>query len=529
MAKITTEKQAIEALQNDAELSEIPDKLRKLESVTLAAVKQNGHNLLVAETQNAEICVAAFKNADLRGQASARVLQYVDPELRTAALLKACGIDVEEYEGTETFVPENDEDWQDANETFSVTICGKGGADWLPVAQKHLRRILEIKDEAEWDEIWLKHPQSASEYTLVFSPDKTSFEMTFYYGNSPYKTVEDFCDFLIDNFYDFSLSYTNDYDDDISLPVSVYTKRLELFIYGTCETDNSKSCEYAILVPASSEPTETKKWKVGYSEGDEFESCLSSVRKRRDLWLLGEKEKATATKKPKTKEKDWLAEVQKDGRVLKKMPEELKTAEFCLMVANKENVENWDYFLENIPKTCITPEFCKIVCEKYDRALVFLPESHKTAKICLVAVQKNGYMLKYVPDNLKTAEICLAAVQQKGNALQYVPDNRKTAEICLVAVKQSGDALYHVPETLITEEICLAAVQQNSSAFEFVPEKLKTIELCLAAVQNDGALRYVPEKHRNEEICLAAVQQDTDALEYVPEALQETIKAKLNI
>ena len=71
----------------------------------------------------------------------------------------------------------------------------------------------------------------------------------------------------------------------------------------------------------------------------------------------------------KKSRKYWLAEVQTDGLLLRKVP-----MEFC------------DY------------------------------------EICLTAVQQNRYALEYVPDSLKTKEICEAAIASNQDARHFVPE-----------------------------------------------------------------------------------------------------------
>ena len=124
-----------------------------------------------------------------------------------------------------------------------------------------------------------------------------------------------------------------------------------------------------------------------------------------------------------------------------------------------EEMENTFYSAEifkKVPKNLKTAEFCMAAVQKSGSALEHVPENLKTAEMCLAAVQKSGYALQYVPDNLKTAELCLAAVQEDGNALKYVPDNLKTAEFCLATAQKKTTALQYIPKEIMTEEWLLA-------------------------------------------------------------------------
>ena len=52
------------------------------------------------------------------------------------------------------------------------------------------------------------------------------------------------------------------------------------------------------------------------------------------------------------------------------------------------------------------------VVEKDGRALADVPEELKTVELCEVAVKDFPYALQYVPEELKTLEICSVALSQ---------------------------------------------------------------------------------------------------------------------
>jgi hypothetical protein len=230
-------------------------------------------------------------------------------------------------------------------------------------------------------------------------------------------------------------------------------------------------------------------------------------------------------------EEHCLAAVQKDGLLLKDVPEALKTPEVCL-AAVRRGYQGWQA-LEYVPESAKTPELCLYAVQRNGYALKFVPEALKTPELCLDAVQSNRYALKFVPEALKTPELCLAAVQQHGWALEHVPEALKTPELCLPAVGYGeGRAFKHIPELFLknpdfcrvvvqqegwdftskfvtwTSELCLVAVQQSCRALKYVPEKLKTWDLCLTVVKEyPNTLAYVPKKFITPEFYQAAVQQ----------------------
>ena len=44
--------------------------------------------------------------------------------------------------------------------------------------------------------------------------------------------------------------------------------------------------------------------------------------------------------------------------------------------------------------------------------LKYVPEELRTKELCEIAVEKNGFALQYVPENLKTFELCEIALAQ---------------------------------------------------------------------------------------------------------------------
>jgi hypothetical protein len=266
----------------------------KLESVTLAAVKLDGRNLFYVDRQTFEICLAAFQKS---GEV---VLKYVDPELRTVALLRACGIDVADYKGIETFAAIDEDGWESADETNTIYVCGKGNAEWLSAAQKHLRRTFEFgcfdldeDNDTEWENVWTAHPMEAAASSMEFSPDNSFFTMSFSYAFNPYKTIDEFGEYINENFFDGS---------------SIYADKLELFLYEIGSTSHDNTCGYIIMGPFIDGESCRGNEDWAYNFGDYEDTAgsaelnmarFSYIEKRRDLWLVEGTEDKTAIAKAK--------------------------------------------------------------------------------------------------------------------------------------------------------------------------------------------------------------------------------------
>ena len=163
-----------------------------------------------------------------------------------------------------------------------------------------------------------------------------------------------------------------------------------------------------------------------------------------------------------------LAVVEKDGRNLQFVPNELRTLELCLVAFHQnhdalmhvpEHIKNLigvemqtdNSLNEGLLDILTSRETLDLLTD--DEFAEYLNTGDFPVKIWLTVLKKNGLFLQEVPDMLKSVELCTEAVQQNGLALQYVPDFLKSHELCLAAVQQDGDALYFVPDKLQTFEL----------------------------------------------------------------------------
>jgi hypothetical protein len=108
-------------------------------------------------------------------------------------------------------------------------------------------------------------------------------------------------------------------------------------------------------------------------------------------------------------------------------------------------------------KEQLTVKVCHEAVKQDGMALQCVPQELRTAELCLLAVKndKYGKVLYFVPQELRTAELCHVAVKQAGKAIRHVPEVLRTVELCMVAVKQNEDAFWDIlPEELRKKEIC---------------------------------------------------------------------------
>lgn len=120
------------------------------------------------------------------------------------------------------------------------------------------------------------------------------------------------------------------------------------------------------------------------------------------------------------------------------------------------------------------------------RNLRRVPAEFKTAELCLATVKHNGIALEHVPEKYKTRELCLIAIRQRGKALQFLPDEFVTkdglleSEFVITAVKSDWRILENIPYEYRTYEVCKAAMNGSFWARALVPKEFKELEKLLS-------------------------------------------------
>ena len=141
-------------------------------------------------------------------------------------------------------------------------------------------------------------------------------------------------------------------------------------------------------------------------------------------WLTTEKRTSTIS----------LAAVTEDGRLLKQVPEEIKTSDLCLAALTgwKDNGEHKSWtLLEHVPDRFKTAEFFIQLLShskfSYDRNFVILPSvfDHYTVKI-----------IDLIPGHIKTPAFLLDAVKHNGTVFWILNEEQRSSEIYLEAYKQ---------------------------------------------------------------------------------------------
>lgn len=241
----------------------------------LKEIQETPGMFLSVPVQTFDFCVAALRSADDKDW----MLRFIDPELRTAALLKAAGVDVEAVIGFDdeeyVFEYQGDEYWSPGNDEGAVYyLYGTCDGGDLEAAQKILRRYLEdCKDT--WEDIWNGNPLDADSYVLQFSPDKKYFKMTF--GFDREYSMECFHDAILNAVWD------NPY-------LTQYA--IKLFYYANFYTSFDMGCEYYAesMDEDGGLDEEHERWNFNVGDFDEVHEVHGSymyvIEKRLALWLV---------------------------------------------------------------------------------------------------------------------------------------------------------------------------------------------------------------------------------------------------
>lgn len=160
--------------------------------------------------------------------------------------------------------------------------------------------------------------------------------------------------------------------------------------------------------------------------------------------------------------------------------------------------------------------------ERDGKLLTRIPEDERTPEMCLAAMRGFGDGIDLVPRATRSEAMILAAIENSaGAAIAKIDVEERSEAACLRAVQLDGLLVNHVPIKMMTEQVLQTAVSQNSRALSFVPEFLQTGPLCEAAIKNDGAaLCWAAPALRTSFLCAAAVANDPLALFHVPEDLR---------
>ena len=117
------------------------------------------------------------------------------------------------------------------------------------------------------------------------------------------------------------------------------------------------------------------------------------------------------------------------------------------------------------------------------RVLAAVPPEFRTAEVCMEAVKANSLAVSFVPEKLLTEELCREAcpivAKSYGEACMHIPPDLQSEEFFVeaVTVNENGKALKHVPAEYRTLAVCLAAFARHPDKREeilgYVPEELK--------------------------------------------------------
>lgn len=224
----------------------------------------------------------------------------------------------------------------------------------------------------------------------------------------------------------------------------------------------------------------------------------------------------------------YIELVKKDGQILEKIPEEMKTKEICLEAIKNggklkfvpKELRNSEIYIYNInifvnqaldADELDDEEELENGISKYFNNI---PAEMKSNDFWKKLIGVNGYFLKYVPEEIKTKDLCLEAVKKFPHSIEHIPKKFITSEFYLEIAKENGDILKRVPSEMISEQMCIEAVRNNEYSIKYVPEEFKTSDVYLELVKHKyTGLKDVPKEKRTWKICLYTIEKN-NAINY---------------
>jgi hypothetical protein len=250
-------------------------------------VKEDPSSLKGVPMQSFEICVAAIQAAATKDDVD-QILKWVDPEFRTAALLKKSGIDAGNY-GDKPFGYRKE--WDPADVSAVICLYGKCSAKNLEAAQKILRRCLEGAADS-WDDVWQGNPFGADFYEVEFFPDKNYFAMEFrltefrlpaiYRDGINGNLLKSFQRIIFNNFWDASFDFPSSVIEELELFYSLSYENFDFCGCGYC-IEKLVDDDFDNLVVAQ------ENWDFRLDDDKSRNACDArngDIRERLALWLL---------------------------------------------------------------------------------------------------------------------------------------------------------------------------------------------------------------------------------------------------
>lgn len=141
--------------------------------------------------------------------------------------------------------------------------------------------------------------------------------------------------------------------------------------------------------------------------------------------------------------------------------------------------------------------------EKDGMLLKEIPEEEQTVENCKIAVDQNPLALQFVSGKCMDSDLCLAAVKKDKQAFRYVPSQYVTKKMCELAVEVDPELLSNVPESLKTTAICLKAIKKDVGTLSYVShekryklfdEKTEFALIERIVAHNTNWLMYMPNR-----------------------------------
>lgn len=156
----------------------------------------------------------------------------------------------------------------------------------------------------------------------------------------------------------------------------------------------------------------------------------------------------------------WRNKVRRNWRDLKRVPMEMRTANFC-----EEAMTYYIGALEYFPPGTITPELAKTATERDGKALRSLPPELITRELCYIAAKTGGILKLDIPERFYEHALLCQVIQKADWQMEKVPIAFMTEDMMVLYVKagrgawldrycqQAGISKQRVLERVIADDI----------------------------------------------------------------------------
>ncbi|MFL9481644.1 hypothetical protein ACI6Q2_02625 [Chitinophagaceae bacterium LWZ2-11] len=150
----------------------------------------------------------------------------------------------------------------------------------------------------------------------------------------------------------------------------------------------------------------------------------------------------------------------------------------------KRDLAEGEFVLKGTSATIKNFAYWKQKIAKNYRDLRRVPNEYKDKDLCMMALNTTFYALPFVKEEFITAELCWRLIEKDGFALKVIPDKFITLELCFLAAEK-GTILSFIPEDFYNQDLILDVFKnyKYQPDIQAVPKRFMTEEFLIEYVK----------------------------------------------